>query len=177
MEIRGLAQERSAFGSASAEGDGAATPPPKSRRVSRSAIMVAAVVVAVSFILTFLLRAPDRPTVQLGAPYYVTDLVFVVNVTSVSPPLPTDSVRVNLAVNGSSGQPSVLSKYMLITISGYTYMVDWDDVNHDSLLSAGDRFGVGVYAGPTSGYTTPVTFQLLSSAGHVLASAVYTPPP
>ena len=137
---------------------------------------VAVVVVAVVLILIFLLLAPNRPTVELGAPYYVTDRVFVVNVTSVSPPLPAGSVRVNLALNGSSGQPSALSRYMLITISSYTYMVDWDDVNDDSLLSAGDSFGVAVYAGPHH-YTTPVTFQLRSSDGYVLASVTYTPAP
>jgi len=138
-------------------------------------IVAALIVAALATVAVVLVSPPPGPSVGLGAPYYITDRVFALNVTSATPPLAAGGVRIALAVNGTFGTPSALSEYMFITILNYTYMIHWDDVNADSLLTAGDTFDVGVCAGAP--FRAPVTFQVLGNDGRPLASVTYLPGP
>jgi len=138
-------------------------------------LVVTLIVVTLTVLAVVLVSPPAGPSIQLGAPYYLTDRVFALNVTIGAPPLAPDGVRVALAVNGTFGTPSSLSEYMFVTILNFTYMIHWDDVNTDSLLTAGDTFDVGVNAGAL--FSAPVTFQVLGNDGRPLASVTYVPGP
>jgi hypothetical protein len=148
-------------------------PPPEARR---RLLIVAILLVAAIVVVAVVLVSPSRgPSIHLEPPYFITDRVFALNVTSATPPIAPDSLRIALAVNGTFGTPSALSEYMLVGILGSIYMIHWDDVNSDSLLTTGDTFDIGVYAGAP--FSAPVTFQVLGNDGRPLASVVYSPGP